>query len=336
MISIAFFNNKGGVGKTTLLCNLASFIAKNRNKRVLIIDADPQSNSTAYLIPEADLDEYFLKYDAINLFAYYETIARGKGLPTNDPFIIKSERFGVDIVPGHPKFALREDLLSKDWGEGLQGLERGLQTTFTFKHLLKQVSKNYDYVFIDMGPSLGAINRSILLAADYFLTPMSADLFSLLAIENIIVSLKTWRNELQDALKNYQHKNGASYVMDGEEIDWKVRYIGFVMQQYKTKSVRGELRPVKSYESLLQKSRPELERLENEFGFSSYETAALGQIPNLYSLIPLSQLAHAPIFELGKEDGVVGAHFAAVDDAKIMYAGIADRLISRVNMGEVK
>ena len=334
MKSIAFFNNKGGVGKTTLLCNLASYISKYRGKRVLIVDADPQSNSTAYLMPEEELDEYYMKFDSTNLFAYYESIARGKGFPAAPPFITRSERFGVDILPGHPKFALREDLLSKDWGEGLQGLERGLQTTFTFKHLLNQVAPEYDFVFVDMGPALGAINRSILLAVDFFLTPMSADLFSLLAVENIIVSLAAWREELDMSLNIYKGKNGQRYCLDGAEIAWTAHFIGFVMQQYKTKAVRGERRPVRSYESLLQKARPELERLEKAFGFNDFESAALGQIPSLYSLIPLSQLAHAPIFDLGTSDGVVGAHFAAVDDTKTLYEGIVTKLMQRLDLAE--
>jgi len=54
MKSIVVFNNKGGVGKTTLLCNLASFLSIKRGKRVLIIDADPQCNSSTYLV---DIEE---------------------------------------------------------------------------------------------------------------------------------------------------------------------------------------------------------------------------------------------------------------------------------------
>jgi len=334
MKSIAFFNNKGGVGKTTLLCNLASYFAKFRQQRVLIVDADPQSNSSAYLLEEQDLDEYYMKWESASLFAYYEPIARGKGFPSKPPLITSSSRFGVDILLGHPKFALREDLLSKDWGEGLQGLERGLQTTFAFKHLLGQVAPDYDYVFVDMGPSLGAINRSILIGVDYFLTPMAADLFSQLAVENIITSLSSWKNELKMALEMYVAKNGERYQIDGQDVNWSAHFIGFVMQQYKTKAVRGERRPVRSYETLLQRARPELERLEAHFGYGDFESAALGQIPSLYSLIPLSQLAHAPIFDLGTADGVVGAHFAAVDDTRGIYDGIATRLMQRLGMAE--
>ena len=55
MESIAMFNNKGGVGKTTLLCNLAAYLCKARQKKVLVIDADPQCNSTTYALEEIEL-----------------------------------------------------------------------------------------------------------------------------------------------------------------------------------------------------------------------------------------------------------------------------------------
>lgn len=334
MKSIAFFNNKGGVGKTTLLCNLASYLAHHHEAKVLVIDADPQSNATAYLLKEESLDAIYEDDGSINLYGYYESIARGKGFSDTTPLIVNSPRFGVSLLPGHPKFSLREDLLSKDWSDGLVGSERGLQTTFTFKHLLHQVAGGYDYVFVDMGPSLGAINRSVLLGVDYFLTQMSVYLFSLMAIENILVSLATWREDLESSLAHYARKNNIFYTLDNQEVQWGVSFIGYIMQQYRTKTVRGERMAVKSFDALLNRFKPELDRLESAFGFESPETAALGQIPNLASLVPLSQLAHAPTFELDRSDGVVGAHFAAVDDAKKIYQEIADRLVKRLAVAD--
>lgn len=336
MKSIAFFNNKGGVGKTTLLCNLAGHFALRRKLKLLVIDADPQSNATSYLLPEETLSALYSDENFVNLYEYYEPVARGKGYATAPPSIIKSPRFGVDLLPGHPRFALREDLLAKDWGDTLVGNDRGLQTTFTFSHLLSTVASNYDLVFIDMGPSLGAINRSILLAADYFLTPMSADLFSLMAIENIILSLKTWRTELEAGLEYYQKKNGEKYKQDNVEVGWKVIFLGYVMQQYKAKSVRGEIRAVASYDRIIQQFPADIERLEAQFGLGDPSTVDLGQFPSLYSLVPMSQTAHAPIFQLGSSDGVVGAHFAKVDESGAMFKQIAERVMSRLALAETR
>lgn len=329
MKSIAFFNNKGGVGKTTLLCNLGAFLAKEFNLKVLVIDGDPQSNATAYLFPEDVLEEIYLN-GSNSIDSFYDSIAEGRGFTNTLPGIIKSERFSLDVLPGHPNFAAREDLLSRDWSEGLIGYARGLQTTFNFKHLLNLVSDKYDFVLIDMGPSLGAINRSILLAADYFLMPMSVDLFSMIAVKNIMSTLTTWRGEVQDALNLYSVKAKEQYRVDEQPVQWNLKFLGYVMQQYRAKSVRGERRPVKSFDTILQRFGPHLAELEGEFGFNDLAGANLGQIPALASLIPMSQSAHAPVFDLGTADGVVGAHFAAVDDAKLMYAHISNQLLQRV------
>lgn len=334
MKSIAFFNNKGGVGKTTLLCNLAAHFGLRDQKNVLVIDADPQSNATAYLLPDTMVQDIYADDSLANLYEYYEPVAKGRGYSTAPPLIVKSPRFGVDLIPGHPRFALREDLLAKDWSDTLIGDDRGLQTTFTFSHLLNEVAPDYDFVFIDMGPSLGAINRSILLAADYFLTPMSADLFSLMAVENIALSLKTWRDELNAGLDYYERKNQERYHQDGHEISWKVVFLGYVMQQYKAKSVRGEIRAVGSYDKIIQRFPADIARLEAIFGLQDNNSTDLGQFPSLYSLVPMSQTAHAPIFELGYADGVLGAHFAKVDESRSMFAAIAAKVTERLQLAE--
>lgn len=332
MTSIAFFNNKGGVGKTTLLCNLAGYLSLEKNKKILIIDADPQSNATAYLLSEEALDSIYEDDDGDNLYGYYESVANGEGYNDSEPPIYTSSRFKVDIIPGHPRFALREDLLAQDWGNSLTGNERGLRTTYAFNYLLKKVEDDYDLIFIDMGPSLGAINRSILLAADFFITPMSADLFSLMAIENIILSLSTWKMDLEDALKAYSKRKGSKFSQGSEEISWKIKFLGYVMQQYKAKSTRGELRAVGSYDKIIQKFPDDIAQLEENFGIGDMESTDLGKFPSLYSLVPMSQTAHAPIFALTSRDGVVGAHFAKVDEARQMFSKIADNVLSRLEM----
>lgn len=198
MKSIAFFNNKGGVGKTTLLCNLAASLASKYNKRVLVIDADPQCNASAYLLPELELEKILMDDDHYSVDSFYEPIRRGHGYPEKVPSVIRSQRFNVDLIVGDPKLSIREDLIAIDWGATRNGEPRGFQTTYAFKELVCRFD-DYDYVLIDMGPSLGALNRSVLLAADYFLMPLSVDIFSMMAVENIIKSLTKWKTALEDA-----------------------------------------------------------------------------------------------------------------------------------------
>lgn len=337
MKSIAFFNNKGGVGKTTLLCNLAAYLSLEKKTRILVIDADPQSNATAYLLNDEKINYIYSKNLDDSLYGYYESIERGKGYSDRAPFVVNSVRFGVDLLPGHPRFALREDLLARDWSETLTGKDRGLQTTYAFRHLLNQLAPEYDLIMVDMGPSLGAINRSILLAADHFLTPMSADLFSLMAVENILLSLRTWTEQIQMGMSYFQKNNqGHSYLLDGAPAYRKVSFLGYVMQQYKMQTIRGKKRAVRAYDNIIQRFPEEIVELEKSFGLGDVEAAKLGEFPSLFSLIPMSQTAHAPVFKLTAADGVVGAHFSMVDSAGQIFEEIANRLIARIEMfGEV-
>ena len=179
MKSIAIFNNKGGVGKTTLLCNLASYLKIKKNKRVLVIDADPQCNATIYVTPSDKLEEFYSNSKTETIFNIIRPLQKGNDYLSMDELpILTGDAFKFDIVLGDPKMAILEDFLSKDWIDGKNGEPRGLKTTFVLVDFLRKVKDRYDFVFFDVGPSLGAINRCVLLACDFFLMPMSSDIFS--------------------------------------------------------------------------------------------------------------------------------------------------------------
>lgn len=328
MIAIAVFNNKGGVGKTTFLCNLASYLALKNGKKILVIDADPQCNATSYLISEPlILDIYEQgKYETINSFL--DPISRGRGYKKTNVHPIKSKRFGVDLIPGDPSLALSEDLLAGDWtSEG----PRGLQTTFVFKDMFRRYP-SYDFIFVDVGPSLGAINRSVLISCDYFVVPMSSDIFSLMAIKNISQSLTEWKRTLELKLKRYQEKEGEEYLIGDAVGKWQLKFAGYLIQQYTAKVVRGKRQPVAAYERILQ-NVPKVINRELVLNFAARPRDLdfkLGEIPNLHSVVPMSQTANAPIFGLKAADGVVGAHFAKVRDAGEIYEVIARHLIANL------
>jgi cellulose biosynthesis protein BcsQ len=330
MKSICVFNNKGGVGKTTLLCNLGANLA-NSGKKVILIDSDPQCNATTYVLPDKITNEIYSTkrttiYDLIN------TLKRGKDFKKQDIPIFKSDSFGFDIIPGDPKFALAEDFLSKDWIDGTSGDERGLRTTFFFTSILLKL-RNYDYVFFDVGPSLGAINRAVLLSSDYFLIPMSSDIFSLKALENIKLSLGKWRKGLERGLLEFSEEHHEPFKTDDKSISYKLRFIGYVTQQYTAKSKEGIKQPVKAYEKIIRQIKPSIRNqiaspincIENDR--IDYN---LGEIPFFHSLIPLSQISNVPIFSLKAEHGVVGAHFTKVKDYQVVIDSITRKMLKNI------
>ncbi len=331
MKSIAIFNNKGGVGKTTFLCNLASFLQTKMNKKVLVIDADPQCNSSTYILNTEMFINVYTEKNVLTINDIVTPLIKAKGY-IQDFQPVKSDAFGIDIVPGNPKLATAEDFLSKDWGDVMSSQIRGIRTNMLFIHFLTMCSE-YDYVFFDMGPSLGALNRAVLLSCDYFITPMSSDIFSLLALENIGISIVKWKKIFNESIQKLMPQDLED--LSGLKSECSIKFLGYIEQQYISKSVNGKGLAVKAYEKIL-------EQIPNEIinhivvpinGESFNVDYNIGSIPNFYSLVPMSQTAHKPIFLLNSNDGVLGAHYKKVDDFLKLIERISDRVL--YNMGEI-
>lgn len=333
MKSIVFFNNKGGVGKTTLLCNLAAYLSIKKAKKILVVDADPQCNSTTYILSGDQLDGIYGKSRRDSIESFLSPIRRAKGYLDKKIKPMRSAKFEVDIIPGDPKLALSEDLLASDWKGTTSGDPRGLQTTLVFEHLKLQYQE-YDYILFDVGPSLGAINRSVLIASDYFIIPMAVDVFSLMALENIHLSLTKWKKGIEEGLGKYEDEENEPYEIGNHEFNWSLQFAGYVMQQYKAKMAAGKKVPVKAYEKI---SKEIPSKIEKEICSISnidekIDDFLLGEIENLHSLVPMSQTTNTPIFALKGKDGVVGAHFQKVQYAENVFSNIAENLLK--NIGE--
>lgn len=330
MKSICFFNNKGGVGKTTLICNVASYLATTYNLRVLLVDADPQCNSTQLVIGDEKASEIYqstrvspVKKVTPQVPAKYQTllntlrpIAVGDAnISPSMKFAPRSEnRFRIDLLPGHPSLSLLEDRLSQEWLELKGGQIPGVRKTNWATQLCANVSELYDFVFFDVGPSLGALNRSVLLGVDYFVTPMGCDIFSLIGIYNINQWLSEWRQTYADGLEQCK-KAGYEEELNEYPITIDVndaaQFIGYTVQQYITKTIRGERRATAAYEKIMKDIPKTVKEELQQFSPAHLEASdlSLGDVPNMYSLIPLAQKASAPIHALEREDGVTGTQY---------------------------
>ncbi|MBL0924940.1 MAG: ParA family protein [Sphingomonadaceae bacterium] len=324
MKAVCFFTNKGGVGKTTLLCNLAGYLAKEKGLRIAVVDADPQANATQYMFEDEFIEDVYDLESAETIYDYVRPVTQGKGFQQN-LHLQRSESFKVDVVLGDPRLALVEDFLAADWGAS--GV-RSLRSTYVFRQMLTHLS-NYDYVFFDMGPSLGSINRAALIASDYFVIPISIDIFSVRAVTNISEWLSKWVKLLQQKLEFVDDPED----LEVDDIDLRLRLLGHVNQQYTAKrNSKGERRAVRAYEKIMADIPKTIAKSNLMQAKPSPESGyKLGEIPNLHSLIPMSQFSHKPIFALKATDGVVGAHFAKVAESKEIFQAIADRFIENIN-----
>lgn len=332
MRGVVFFNNKGGVGKTTLACNMAAHIAAETNKSVLVVDLDPQCNATQLLLDDDKWESIYGQRKA----SLNKTIVRalrhfreGDSSLDSSVEILKSERFGVDVIPGHPSMSLVEDLLSESWGQFKQGLMGGARRSLWVRTLTESLS--YDIVVIDVGPSLGALNRTALLGSDGFVTPMSADLFSLYALDNIADWTQSWTGEYRRAYTSLVETSPELDISGVPEApDFLSGYLGFTVQQYVTKTKAGAVRSVKAYEKYKGQIPDRARGLLKESGLKE-DSLDLGLVPNMFSMVPLAQSAHAPIRELTASDGVRGAQVSQRNRYVERLDAIAEQMMS--NMG---
>lgn len=220
---ISVFNNKGGVGKTTLSFHLAHALAE-LGHRVLAVDLDPQCNLSIYSLTEEQIQSI---WDAENKFidepgfeAARKELGDKKTLalcsePRTVHFLLKPAEEGTGdlstlpppleiaknfhLIPGRLTLHMYEEALARRWSEAFVGQPLAIRTLSEIRRLVHQYAEEYGYDFaiIDTSPSLGQLNKTILTTVDAFLIPCAPDLFSLYGIRNIGNSLNRWQQELK-------------------------------------------------------------------------------------------------------------------------------------------
>jgi chromosome partitioning protein len=197
---VALFNNKGGVGKTSLAYHLAWMYAE-QGRRTLAVDLDPQANLTAAFLDEDALEALWpVKGVGETVYGCISPLLRGVGDIAPTPVITITDRLG--LVPGDLTLSRFEDELPQQWPDCLDGKERAFRVISAFWSLIEQAVKetSADVVLLDVSPNLGALNRAALVATDYILIPLAPDLFSVQGLRNLGPTLRTWRAEWAERL----------------------------------------------------------------------------------------------------------------------------------------
>jgi len=341
---ISFFNNKGGVGKTTLTCNLASIFATEFNLKVLVIDCDPQCNATMLILGEEfTVPMYWEPFSKDReskntILDVLKPIEDGDAkIETNFSVIPATKnRFNVDILPGHPRLSVIEDQLSKAWGDAGSGDVGGLRRTNWCSLLCESLNSKYDVIFLDLGPSLGALNRTCLLGSDYFVTPMGADIFSIIGLKNIGEWLGKWIEYYNRSISHCERDNSGSvekYHLK-KNISITNGFAGYTIQAYIAKYIGGQRRPTRAFDNIISTFPTEIQKNLGKYKVPSItnDKLPLGEVPNMYSLVPLAQAVASPIAYLKYSDGLVGTHFSQAQKYKDILLKVANSLRSNIGL----
>ncbi|MDR3718876.1 MAG: AAA family ATPase [Bryobacteraceae bacterium] len=325
---ITFFNNKGGVGKTSLVYHLAWMLSE-RGKSVVAIDLDPQANLTSAFLPEETLEQLWNPDDdSEGNQTIYQCIR--PLTKVGDILAPQAQRISsrLRLIPGDLGLAGFEDFLSQEWPNALDSRDpyRPFRVLSSFWQVAQMAASQNkaDLILADVGPNLGAINRSALIATDHVVIPLAADLFSLQGLRNLGPTLRRWRADWRKRLDNWT--TPAFELPAGSMLP-----VGYVLMQHSERLSR----PVKAYEKWAARipatyRQSVLGDLADSTQGLSYD--CLAKIKHYRSLVPMAQEARKPIFHLSAADGAIGNHAYAVKDAWIDFKALADIILERTNM----
>lgn len=327
MKTIAFFNNKGGVGKTSLVYHLA-WMFRETGRRIIAVDLDPQANLSGMFLNETRLEELWRGPEKKTIDGDIAPLFEGTGDISGEPHIEEiEERLG--LLVGDLNLSKREGDLSEQWPKCMDRDKRAFRVTTAFARLVSDAGKTFqaELALLDVGPNLGAINRAALIASDYVVIPLAPDLFSLQGLGNVGPTLRSWRGEWKDRVERKPEDLNVTLP------EGNMKPVGYIVMRHSVMLNR----PVKAYLSWIEKIPAEYRRAvlqESNPAAQEIDTDEhlLAHLKDYRSLMPLAQEANKPMFLLKPADGVIGAQQNAARGCYDDFLALAQRIIHKLEI----
>ena len=328
MKTVAFFNNKGGVGKTSLVYHLAWMYAR-LGVNVLAADLDPQANLTSMFLDDEELEPLWPDSgERRTVYGALRPLLEGTG-DVAAPYVAEPAP-GLGLVVGDLLLAIAEDELSSQWPACLDRKPRAFRVLSALARILRQGAAQIDaqVILVDVGPNLGAFNRAALVTADSVVVPLAPDLYSLQGLRNLGPTLRRW----QDEWKERRERNPVEELGVPEGA---MRPIGYIVMQH---AVRLD-RPVKAYRRWMARIPAVYgkavadERSPPKETVIDHDPNCLATLKHYRSLMPLAQEARKPMFALKAADGAIGGHAAAVQGCYRDFQALAKTVAERAGIG---
>nr|VFK53916.1 MAG: Cellulose biosynthesis protein BcsQ [Candidatus Kentron sp. TUN]VFK55809.1 MAG: Cellulose biosynthesis protein BcsQ [Candidatus Kentron sp. TUN] len=329
---IALFNHKGGVSKTTTTFHIGSMLSR-MGKKVLLVDADSQCNLTGLMAgfqkPEEYGDVVDIEYDNNVIDKFYkeyddiysciisdiigEEILTEEKVQSSRIFIYEKSNSNqnLHLLAGNVQFAEVEPRLTTSL---LFSSNRFAQNATTmripgvFRKLFGMLGGyyNYDYILVDMSPSIGMLNQCLIMNSDYFIIPLAPDFYSWQALKSIGSVLPQAYNDFQP----FRIEN----TLNGYKLPNQPQFMGYVIQKFrlqagksKSDEDKNSIIPSKAFQEWIDKIelRIKEELIPTLMGANMYVSGSDIVdvcVPEFNSLIAKSQSSGKPVFELSDNE----------------------------------
>lgn len=325
MTILTLYNHKGGVSKTTTTFNLAHFLVAS-GRRVLLVDADSQCNLTELclgtVIAQLDLltetTGIVQELPGTSILDALRPRIEGDVPAINiDAIDTVSLSPNLDLIRGSVDLTSIEDDIAEAHTQRFSARTNLMRTYVALGDMLVRLSqtRKYDYVFVDLGPSAGALTRSFFLACDAFFVPIAPDRFNVQAIRTLSAIVSRWLDEHSQIRDTYQ-----SYtlpVRHGRPV-----FLGAISQFFKV--YKG--RPKAGFEVWLKRIPEQIathlvpvllkhSTADRPLCPLNPEQFIAAQIPDFGTLAPLMQEVGKPVFGISQQDT------ALVTESGVAWAG---------------
>jgi len=362
---ISIFNNKGGVGKSTLAYHTA-YALSEKGIKTLMVDLDPQSNLTLHCIKPETLEQLWLDEEpfiedyqsalADSQLTYEEFLAKPRSIhcllkPIEDG-VFESTSVGViyevnknlGLIPGRLSLHKYEDKISKSWSDAFMGDPQALRLLTSIRNICLEAKEKHGYevAIIDTSPSLGMLNRVIISTSTGFFVPCMPDMFSTFGLTNIGQSLSLWKNQFDTMYKLLPEKKRTIFP------EKFVKFLGYTIYNAKKYEGRNSLDLATAHFSYVEKIPAVIKKHIPEECYQELEPEEIMRpiggksVIHSHNTLPsMAQKYRTPIWlvpessELTSEDkATVSGNRQTYADKKQSYSDFADHLLTRLKMIE--
>jgi chromosome partitioning protein len=321
--TLAFFSVKGGVGRTFLTYHIAWSVS-DLGKKILVIDLDPQANITFNFSKDSFLDQGDTNKQQESIYSRLKFFLEN-GAPSNSQTTRISQN--IELIPGDLRLLDFESIFSSAWINALPPAHDSqdlsiLSAVWQIAQAAAEACKA-DLVLIDMAPSLGAINRTALLACSHLVIPLTADFMSMLGLGILGESLQDLRNGWR--LRREHGLTVSPLLPVGDP-----KALGYVLMRHLSNQYRRgptdqkwEERLLTAYSGLF----PSATGLDED---ATTEPACIAEVRHYVSLARMALEARKPIFHLSAADGVIGSHALAVSEARATFKALSEEILRRI------